>query len=184
MLEVILKKYIILFIIKFKTLYFKDSSIEAVSGLLSENDNDYIITDIDNSSNSYLKSNVKDRVIFIGDAAHTIHPLAGLGLNMGIQDVFFLDLAFEKYLSSSNTLDSSFFNYYKSLSEQQNKKIMDTINFLKKFYEINFIPATVKKSLVRIFNDNFFLKSKIIQEATGVSTLKNLSTRDYYQSHY
>ena len=135
-------------------------------------------------SHSYLKSNVKDRVIFIGDAAHTIHPLAGLGLNMGIQDVFFLDLAFEKYLSSSNTSDSSFFNYYKSLSEQQNKKIMDTINFLKKFYEINFIPATVKKSLVRIFNDNFFLKSKIIQEATGVSTLKNLSTRDYYQSHY
>ena len=64
-------------------------------------------------SHSYLESNTKDKIIFIGDAAHTIHPLAGLGLNMGIQDVFFLDLAFEKYFSFSNTIDSSFLNYYK-----------------------------------------------------------------------
>ena len=135
-------------------------------------------------SHSYLESNTKDKIIFIGDAAHTIHPLAGLGLNMGIQDVFFLDLAFEKYFSFSNTIDSSFLNYYKILSGQQNKKIMNTVNFLKKFYEENFIPSIVKKSLVKIFDDNSFLKSEIIREATGVSTLKNLSTRDYYQPHY
>ena len=57
---------------------------------------------------------------------------------------------------------------------------MNTINFLKKFYETTFIPSVIKKSLVGIFNDNALLKSRIIQEATGIYTLRNLSSRNYY----
>lgn len=34
----------------------------------------------------HLKNYVHKRIIFIGDSAHTIHPLAGLGANLGIAD--------------------------------------------------------------------------------------------------
>ena len=36
-------------------------------------------------------------IILIGGAAHSVHPLAGLGLNMGIQDIFILTRCIEKY---------------------------------------------------------------------------------------
>ncbi|MEW9797263.1 FAD-dependent monooxygenase [Alteromonas sp. CYL-A6] len=38
----------------------------------------------------YAREWVKDGVVLIGDAAHTIHPLAGQGANLGIQDALAL----------------------------------------------------------------------------------------------
>ena len=133
---------------------------------------------------SRLTSYVKERIVFIGDAAHTVHPLAGLGVNMGIQDIFVLDLAFEKFFESTGKVNSSLLNYFEEICNKRNKKIMDTVDFLKKFYETTLIPSIVKKSLVDLFDNNILLKSRIIQEATGVHTLDNLLGKDYYQTHY
>lgn len=35
----------------------------------------------------HLRNYIKERIVLLGDAAHTIHPLSGQGLNMGLGDV-------------------------------------------------------------------------------------------------
>lgn len=45
---------------------------------------------------AHAESYIGDRTVLVGDAAHTIHPLAGQGLNMGLADVKVLGEVWEK----------------------------------------------------------------------------------------
>ena len=129
-------------------------------------------------SGFHVKKYYDKSVAVIGGAAHSVHPMAGLGLNMGIQDIFLLYQAILDNYDNSQNMDivlSTYDNY----CTYENSKIFNTINFLKKFYSKGFLPAIIKSSSISLFNSNNFIKNKVIENATGIDVLKRRS-RDQY----
>ena len=111
----------------------------------------------------------KNRVINIGSALHSVHPLAGLGLNMGIQDLFILNKIIEK---NNQFIDQSSLKKFSSQITGINKKIYHTINFLKYFYSDLTFSKTLRKISLIAFNRNSMLKKSIIRNATGLDTFE------------
>lgn len=78
----------------------------------------------------------KERVALIGDAAHTIHPMAGLGVNSGIMDSILLANNIIKNVRSGHDIGdllalgdyeakSKAFNYSNSLAMESVKQAFD-----------------------------------------------------------
>mgnify|MGYP006090375079 CR=1 FL=1 len=132
-------------------------------------------------SGFHAKKYYHNRVVLIGSAAHSVHPLAGLGLNMTMSDIFILEnlLAKEK-LSNITTNLLKLYNSYCLFS---NNKTYYAINYIKDFYESNALPKTLKHHIFNVFENNSILKYNVIKEATGIKTLSMLLEEKYYQSY-
>lgn len=67
----------------------------------------------------------KPRIALVGDAAHIIHPLAGQGLNLGIQDISTLLTTLQRGISLGLDLGS-----FGLLKEYENARRLDHLKFL------------------------------------------------------
>jgi len=57
-----------------------------------------------NHADSYLGEGLGARTVLIGDAAHTVHPLAGQGLNLGLADAECLSKCIQNSLASGGDI--------------------------------------------------------------------------------
>ena len=90
----------------------------------------------------HAKSYVKHRLALVGDAAHTIHPLAGQGVNMGLQDAASLA---EILIQAAQTPDFAHRRYlrvYERTRRAENLAMFQAVDWLHKIFSSD--SSTIK----------------------------------------
>ena len=76
------------------------------------------------------------RVVFLGDSAHTVHPMLGQGLNLGIQDARVLGRKLERNLAYGLGLTAfEGLSEYENQAKLQNYQLQLAVEGVKVFYD-------------------------------------------------
>ncbi len=106
------------------------------------------------------------RVVLIGDAMRTIHPLAGLGVNLGLEDVqALLDVARGQPALAEPALWARFARQRQARSELM-MQIM--ANLQRLFGQTNPLMTLLRNVGVQTFNSLDMVKHQIMREAMGL----------------
>lgn len=114
----------------------------------------------------YSRDFAHTRVALVGDAAHTIHPLAGLGVNLGFADVITLSRELKQHLVLGNDIGE-----YRHLRKFERKRKVEAIKVLaamKGLKELFQGDHPVKKLMrgvgLSLANKNAFVKKFFIEQ--------------------
>ncbi|KAK2606159.1 putative ubiquinone biosynthesis monooxygenase [Conoideocrella luteorostrata] len=115
---------------------------------------------------------IGERVALIGDAAHTIHPLAGQGLNQGQGDVQSLVKTIEDAVSHGQDLGTQLsLDSYNSERYAANHVILGVCDKLHKIYSVESGPLVGLRSIgLQAVNALSPLKKFFMEQASGSGT--------------
>jgi len=117
---------------------------------------------------------VKDRVVLIGDAAHTIHPLAGQGVNLGLLDAVALAQTLTAKLNKHEEITADLVNLtdLKAFSRWRKSEATEMITAMAGIKQA-FAPQQSPIKLLRgvgmnILNNFGPAKNRLIAQALGI----------------
>lgn len=117
-------------------------------------------------ANSYQSG----RVLLLGDAAHTINPLAGQGVNLGFKDVAALQMVIANSIGEGRCWhELSVFAEYEKSRRMDNQLMMTAMDaFYFGFSNKNPLVKLVRNSALFIANRSGALKNKALEYACGI----------------
>jgi len=109
------------------------------------------------------------RTVLVGDAAHTVHPLAGQGLNAGLADVQVLAQTIEIALLQGGDIGSrTALLPYTRARWFENHKILSAVDKLHKLYSSTFPPVVWARSVgLEVINELDTVKTALMITAGG-----------------
>ena len=96
----------------------------------------------------YLRDHIRHRIAFIGNAAHTIHPVGGQGFNLGLRDVAFLAETIADALSNdADPGEIDQLNHYSDSRKADYLKVITTTDALVESFSNNLTSLVVLRNL-------------------------------------
>lgn len=113
------------------------------------------------------------RVVLAGDAARVLHPLAGMGVNLGFEDAALLaDLC----AGSSDPGDASLLMRYSRRRSLRSRSLVNLMSGFQTIYGWESPgPVWLRNLGVRWLDGQTFIKRQILREALGIGPVARLS---------
>ncbi|ALT00379.1 2-octaprenyl-3-methyl-6-methoxy-1,4-benzoquinol hydroxylase [Lacimicrobium alkaliphilum] len=121
-------------------------------------------------SRQHASEYVTNNAVLIGDAAHTINPLAGQGLNLGFKDVACLmtELEDKSWLDSAHQLGQALTRYERK-RRPDNLLMMSAMDVIYKTFSTEILPVTQLRRLgLRLAQHAGPLKKQVTRYAMGI----------------
>ena len=118
----------------------------------------------------HAKSYVKEGIVLVGDAAHTIHPLAGQGVNLGLMDAYVLADEIKAGLARGlPPHDEQLLARFERRRMSENLKMMAAMESFKRLFAVQ-SPALrwARNWGMTKLNKLGFVKQHIAQQAMGI----------------
>ena len=117
----------------------------------------------------FSKKITSNSIVLIGDAAHSLHPIAGQGLNLSIKDIIELKNKIEHYKYIGYALSNSIIlNEYENIRQTDNSIYTFATIYLDELLKNrNYLVNTISNLGIAIIERKNILKNIIIKSATG-----------------
>lgn len=114
---------------------------------------------------------VDQSVALIGDAAHSIHPLAGQGLNIGLLDAAVLAEELLQAHHKGVALDDFLvLRRYQRRRQAHNLSVMAVMDGFKRLFGSRLLPVRAARNFgMSLFNQHGMIKNTIAKHAMGLS---------------
>ena len=122
-------------------------------------------------SNHYFENYISGSVVLIGDAAHSIHPLAGQGINLGFADA---DIFCEEIINSYNKgfalNDKTVLKRYEIRRKGMNLVMLKSMDFFVNLFNTNNLYLRLLRNWgLNSVNKTKFIKTFFIKHASGLN---------------
>ncbi len=122
-------------------------------------------------SRSHAAAYIAERCALVGDAAHTVHPLAGQGANLGIADAAVLaEVLTDAEVSGKDLGGRSVLRRYERWRKGENALMMSAVHGLQRLFQARSFPLRgLRGAGLRLTDLAGPLKQMIMRRAMGMS---------------